>query len=115
MEKELLRIETVFSRYSELKKENASYVVIEAEKNNSEILLSSYGCKNAQEANKFASKLASEYRQPLDSEDSFGYAKHPFFSVPQLLLKKEKKIIAYMKITEYLAYTLSLNIIMKEC
>ena len=115
MEKETVRIENMFNWYTKLKQQNFSYVVIEAEKNNSEILLSSYGCKNAQEANKFASKLASEYRQPLDSEDSFGYATHPFFSVPQLLLKKEKKIIAYMKITEYLAYTLSLNIIMKEC
>lgn len=114
MEKELLRIETVFSRYSELKKENASYVVIEAEKNNSEIRFLAYGCNDEQEAKKHASEIASNNTQPLDKEDAIGYAENPFFSVPQLLLKKEKLVIAYMTITEYPAYTLSLNIIMQD-
>jgi len=114
MEKELLRIETVFSRYSELKKENASYVVIEAEKNNSEIQFLAYGCNDEQEAKIQASKIASNYTQPLDKDDAIGYAENPFFSVPQILLKKEKRIIAYMKITEYPAYTLSLYIIMQD-
>lgn len=63
---------------------------------------------------KHASEIASNNTQPLDKEDAIGYVNNPFFSVPQLLLKKEKLVIAYMTITEYPAYTLSLNIIMQD-
>ncbi|MBP5601618.1 MAG: hypothetical protein J6X78_02725 [Treponema sp.] len=115
MEKETLGIENVFKKYTELKKQNASYVVIKAEKNQLGIIFSTNAFNSEQEARESASQIASNYTRPLNKEDFVGYVKHPFFPVPQLLLKAEKTVIAYMKITEFPVYTLSLDIIMNDC